>query len=52
MTDYHAEGVKLLAYVPARYRLPSDFTISPPATCPASDDDRERDLLAVRTRGS
>lgn len=33
MTDYHAEGVKLLAYVPAR-ALPSAFTISPRATAP------------------
>ena len=31
MTDYHAEGVKLLSYVPAP-SLTSDFTMSPPAT--------------------
>jgi len=31
MTDYHAEGVKLLAYVPAR-SLPSALTKSPLAT--------------------
>ena len=31
MTDYHAEGVKLLAYVPAPC-LTSNFTMSPPAT--------------------
>ena len=41
MTDYHAEGVKLLAYVPAR-SLPSALT----RDRGASDDDREPDLLA------